>query len=179
MKHYLQELILETPRLWLVACSIPLYEAILRHDNEIAKYLDIDVKPGWTEFGDEPSVYSMERVRINLEEENWWQYLVVHREENLLIGAGGFKGAPNRFGVVEIGYEIMPDYRNQGYATEFAQGLIQYAFSQEAVKIVKAHTLAVANASTHVLKKCGMNFIDELFDTDEGTIWQWRMERLV
>ena len=179
MKHDLQELILETPRLWLVACSIPLYEAILRHDNEIAKYLGIDVKPGWTEFGDEPSVYSMERVRVNLEEENWWQYLVVHREENLLIGAGGFKGAPNRFGVVEIGYEIMAEYRNQGYATEFAQGLIQYAFSQEAVKIVKAHTLAEANASTHVLKKCGMNFIDELFDTDEGTIWQWRMERPV
>jgi RimJ/RimL family protein N-acetyltransferase len=94
-----------------------------------------------------------------------------------LIGAGGFKGLPTRYGVVEIGYEIRPDYRNQGYATEFAQGLIDFAFQNEAVKVVQAHTLAEPNASTRVLKKCGMHFVQEMYDADEGTIWQWRVER--
>ncbi|HPH19643.1 MAG TPA: GNAT family N-acetyltransferase [Haliscomenobacter sp.] len=177
MKDNLTELILETPRMWLVACSIPLYEAILRHDNQIAEYLGIEVKAGWTEFGDEPSVYSMERVRVNPAEEPWWQYLAVHKADNLLIGAGGYKGSPNRFGVVEIGYEIMLDYRNQGYATEFAQHLINFAFSNADIKVVQAHTLAEPNASTHVLKRCGMDFVQEMFDTDDGTIWQWKVHR--
>lgn len=177
MKPNLSEFILETPRLYLIACSIPLYEAILRHDQEVAAYLEVEVSPGWTEFGDEPSVYSMERVRVNPAEETWWQYLAVHQSDNKLIGAGGYKGAPNRFGVVEIGYEIRPEYRNQGYATEFALGLIDYAFVNETVKIVQAHTLAEPNASTHVLKKCGMYFVEEMFDPDDGTIWQWRREK--
>lgn len=179
MKSNLSEFILETPRLYLVACSLPLYEAILRHDQELAAYLEIEVSTGWTEFGDEPSVYSMERVRVNPTEEQWWQYLVVHKADNKLIGAGGYKGAPTRFGVVEIGYEIRPEYRNQGYATEFAKGLIDHAFTDETIKIVQAHTLAEPNASTHVLKKCGMDFVEEMFDPDDGTIWQWRVERKV
>lgn len=177
MKNDLTELILETPRMWLVSCSIPLYETILRHDREIADYLGIEVRPDWTEFGDEPSVYSMERVRTHPNEEIWWQYLAVHKSENLLIGAGGYKGGPNRFGVVEIGYEIAANYRNQGYATEFAQALIQFAFANETVKIVHAHTRAEPNASTHVLKKCGMQFVQELFDPEDGTIWQWKVSR--
>jgi [ribosomal protein S5]-alanine N-acetyltransferase len=177
MKADLKEFVLSTPRLTLIACSIPLYEAILRSDQELAQYLGIEVRMGWTEFGDEPSVYSMERVRVNPQEEHWWQYLAVHRAENVLIGAGGYKGAPNRFGSVEIGYEIRPEYRNQGYATEFARGLIDFAFQSEGVKVVQAHTLAQPNASTHVLKKCGMNFVEEMYDTDDGTIWKWKLER--
>jgi [ribosomal protein S5]-alanine N-acetyltransferase len=177
MKPNLTELILETPRLYLVACSIPLYEAILRHDRELASYLEVEVTAGWTEFGDEPSVYSMERVRVNPAEEAWWQYLAIHKTDDRLIGAGGYKGGPTRFGVVEIGYEIRPEYRNQGYATEFAQGLIDRAFQFEEVKAVQAHTLAEPNASTHVLKKCGMSFVEEMFDAEDGTIWQWKVER--
>jgi RimJ/RimL family protein N-acetyltransferase len=177
MKADLNEFILSTQRLSLIACSIPLYEAILRSDQELANYLEIQVRTGWTEFGDEPSVFSMERVRVNPDEEGWWQYLAVHQQDNTLIGAGGFKGLPTRYGVVEIGYEIRPDYRNQGYATEFAQGLIDFAFQNEAVKVVQAHTLAEPNASTRVLKKCGMHFVQEMYDADEGTIWQWRVER--
>lgn len=178
MKSNLSEFIIETPRLCLVACSLPLYEAILRHDQELAAYLGVEVASGWTEFGDEPSVYSMERVRVNPAEELWWQYLAIHKKDDKLIGAGGYKGAPNRYNVVEIGYEIRPEYRNQGYATEFAQGLIAHAFSDETIKVVQAHTLAEPNASTHVLKKCGMNFVEEMYDPDDGTIWQWKVERV-
>ena len=38
MKPNLTELILETSRLYLVACSILLYEAILRHERDVAGY---------------------------------------------------------------------------------------------------------------------------------------------
>lgn len=90
---------------------------------------------------------------------------------------GGFKGKPNQEGVVEIGYEIIPNYRNQGLATEVAQGLIDYAFSYPQVQLVIAHTLAEKNASTKVLEKVGMFYQETINDPEDGMIWRWSLER--
>jgi [ribosomal protein S5]-alanine N-acetyltransferase len=49
--------------------------------------------------------------------------------------------------------------------------LIDYAFKQEGVKAVTAHTLAQRNASNNVLQKVGMKFVAELDDSGQGKIW--------
>ncbi len=95
----------------------------------------------------------------------------------MLIGSGGYKGKADDAGVVEIGYGIAPAYRNRGLATEAAQGLVDYAFSQPHIKYVDAHTLAEVNPSTKVLEKIGLKNIESLTDPDEGEIWHWRLER--
>jgi [ribosomal protein S5]-alanine N-acetyltransferase len=169
--------VLETPRMYLLCCDIPIYEAILRGNHELARHLDIEVPADWTEFGDEPTIFGMERVRTQPEETSWWMYLPVHKDRNILMGAGGYKGPSDQHGVVEIGYEIASAFRRQGYATEFAKGLIDHAFDHEHITAVKAHTLAELNFSVRVLKNCGMHFVEELFDPDDGSIWQWRINR--
>lgn len=179
MRRFSFEYVLETPRMWLVACNIPIYQAIFDGDDALRDYLSIRVEADWSEFGPDPTLSAYRQVQLDPQSYPWWMYLPVHRADNRLIGACGYKGRPNAKGGVEIGYEIIAPYRNQGYATELATALIEHAFRHPEVAFVQAHTLAEENPSVRVLKKCGMRFVEELLDPDEGDIWQWRVDRLV
>jgi len=95
----------------------------------------------------------------------------------MLIGSGGFKSGPDDFGVVEIGYEIATEHMHQGYATEAARGMIEYAFAHDDVNAVSAHTLAHTNASNRVLQKAGMKFVSEVDDPEDGRTWRWEVGR--
>ncbi len=48
--------------------------------------------------------------------EGWWTQLFFDEPTGHLVGSGGYKGPPVQR-EVEIGYEIAPGYRRQGYAT--------------------------------------------------------------
>jgi RimJ/RimL family protein N-acetyltransferase len=164
---------IETPQLRLVLATGPILEAVLRGNRSLGKLLNAKVPLLWTEYGDPIFRFSLDRVKEKPEEAIWWTYLPILKEENILAGSCGYKGPPDREGVVEIGYEVTREYRGRGLATEMAMGLIQHAFRFPEVKTVKAHTLAEVNASGSVLTKCGMKKVAELFDPDDGDIWQW------
>lgn len=100
---------------------------------------------------------------------------VVHRESGSVIGSAGFKGAPDASGIVEVGYGIVPAYEGQGYATEVTKMLVVWAFARGDVRVVRAHTLPTANASTRVLTKCGFEFEGEVEDPDDGRVWRWQL----
>jgi ribosomal-protein-alanine N-acetyltransferase len=101
---------------------------------------------------------------------------VVHRVDQLVIGAAGFKGPPaveSERRVCEIAYGIVPTYRSQGFATETAAALVNYAVANGQVTLVRAHTLPEPNASTRVLTKCGFQKVGEVIDPDDGLVWRW------
>ena len=100
-------------------------------------------------------------------------FALVLLTEDKVIGASGFKGPPDAEGVVEIGYAVAPGYQGRGYATEAAQALIEYAMSTGLVRAVRAHTLPKSNPSTRVLEKCGFNFLGEVIDPQDGSVWRW------
>ena len=168
---------IETPRLSIVAATEPILDAVLRGDRSLSVILGAKVSYGWTEFGDSIFRFSREMIQANPADVIWWTYLPVLKSEKVLVGSCGYKGPPDKDGMVEIGYEIALSYRNQGLATELAKGLIDFAFQHPEVKAVKAHTLAEVNASGSVLKKCGMQKIAELYDPDDGEVWQWVVSR--
>ena len=109
---------------------------------------------------------------------DWWMHVFIHEADGLIVGLGGYKGAPSG-GMLEIGYEFAPGYRGQGLATEAARGMIEHAFAQPDVDHVIAHTLPEHNASTRVLKRVGMRFDEAVEDPDDGPIWRWRLDRSV
>ena len=76
-----------------------------------------------------------------------------------MIGNGGFKGFPNKNGEVEIGYSIIELYHGRGFATEAADGLIGWAFSNEKVKKVVAQTLVGIRPSIRVLEKNNFSLV--------------------
>jgi len=74
-----------------------------------------------------------------------------------------------------MGYCLDEPAWGQGFATEAARALIQFATNDTRVRILRAHTLPEPNASTRVLEKCG--FVRAGESIDEGrTVWRW--ERL-
>jgi RimJ/RimL family protein N-acetyltransferase len=122
-----------------------------------------DVSPAW-----------LAQLRASTTADPWFHgFAVVHRDDGLVIGSAGFKGAPDDQGVVEIGYGIVPGYQGRGYATEAAAALGAFAFGSGRVRFVRAHTLPTPNASTRVLAKCGFKFVGEVVDPEDGPVWRW------
>jgi ribosomal-protein-alanine N-acetyltransferase len=166
-----------TQRLNLVPANFALLEAALESDAAFGKALGVQIANAYTEFGEGPLRYVLDLLETQQEAATWWSYFPIHVPSGTMIGTCGFKGQPTAEGMVEIGYEIASDYRNQGLATELAQGLVDYAFSFPEVKIVQAHTLAEENASVRVLQKCGFEKVAEITDPDDGELWQWVLRK--
>jgi len=169
--------VIDTNRLRLVSCSREMLEAVIAGDDAIGKLLRVNAATPWTMNEESVFRFSMEKISAHPDEEQWWTYLHILKRENLLTGCCGFKGKPDKNGMVEIGYEVARDYRLQGLATEIARALIEFSFSDEAVKTVIAHTLAEENASNRVLRKCGMTFASVAEDPDEGKVWRWEIAK--
>ena len=100
-------------------------------------------------------------------------FSVILKADGATVGNAGFKGPPNSAGTVEIAYGINPEHQRKGYATEAARALSAYAFQDQRVHIVCAHTLPEPNASTRVLTKCGFHHVGEVMDPEDGRVWRW------
>jgi ribosomal-protein-alanine N-acetyltransferase len=98
-------------------------------------------------------------------------FSMVHQSTGNAIGQCGFKGPPAD-GIVEIAYAVDAEHQSNGYATEAADALTNFAFAEN-VRTVRAHTLPAANASTRVLTKCGFHLLGEVIDPEDGLVWRW------
>jgi RimJ/RimL family protein N-acetyltransferase len=130
-------------------------------------YVSDDVSPVW-----------LEALRTAAATDPWHHgFFVVDRERRCVVGSAGFKGPPDASGVVEIAYGIAPGFQNRGYATEAAKALVDFAFANADVTLVRAHTLPEPNASTRVLLKCGFHHAGGVVDPDDGPVWRWELAR--
>lgn len=169
--------LIQSDRLTLVCGDEPLLLAAVAGDENLARHLGVATPPHWSEFGKQAWTYALEKIRTPGEEKEWWTYFPVLKEENMLVGSGGYKGPPDTTGMVEIGYEIAAAFRRRGLATEMAKALIRNAFTDERVQRVQAHTLAEENASTRVLVRCGLRRIAEIEISRANKIWRWSVGR--
>jgi [ribosomal protein S5]-alanine N-acetyltransferase len=168
---------LETVRLRIIACDKEVLQHAIEGNEKLSEYLNVTVPDTWTEFGVDAFKYSLAKLNSDENEMGWWSYFPVYKENNTLVGSGGFKGKPTINGEVEIGYEIAESFRNRGLATEMAKALIDYAFSKSEVQSIIAHTLGEENASTKVLTCNGFKKVDEIHDPEDGLIWKWQLKK--
>src|ERR687893_2681988 len=167
-----------TDNLRLVAVEPFHVETLSRDKRELAEVLGVAVPDGWPEFPEAFAPRGGGGPRRSERPPTVWRgYFFVHPRRRALVGNGGFTGDPDDSGVVEIGYEIAPEHRNRGFATEAARAMIGYAFAHEEVRAVVAHTLAETNASNAVLRKAGMSLVAEVDDPEVGKVWRWRISR--
>jgi RimJ/RimL family protein N-acetyltransferase len=75
---------------------------------------------------------------------------------NELIGAIGLEGLDHPSRRAELGYWIGVPHWGNGYATEAARALIDFAFRRLDLNRIHAHHFARNPASGRVLTKCGM-----------------------
>lgn len=169
--------IIETERLKLICADEAMLHAVNEGGDAIGKLLNVNVPVPWTENDDKPFRYSLEKISSSPDDRTWWTYFHVLKSENMLTGTCGFKGPRAENGIVDFGYETAEAYRNRGLATELAKALIQFAFKNDRVKMVMAHTLAEENASAKVLRKCGLKITGEDVDEEVGKVWRWEISR--
>ena len=106
-------------------------------------------------------------------------FRMVRHGDNEVVGQCAFKGPPTDDGMVEIAYGVSPEMQGQGYATEAAAVLTEFALTHPDVLLVIAHTLRETNASTRVLTKCGFVHVGEVVDPDDGPVWRWERRRVI
>jgi RimJ/RimL family protein N-acetyltransferase len=138
---------------------------------QLAALLGCDLPDQWPAF---PEAFDPDSPDPATPE--WPAYFFVSRERGLVVGNGGYCGAP-RDGEIEIGYEVAPAFRRQGFATAAVAWLMARAFAAPVIQSVIAHTLAERNASNSVLIKSGMSFVGAYPNSEVGTIWRWRKAR--
>ena len=120
----------------------------------------------------------IEKLRSARGPDPWeFGYTVRLAESKQPIGGASFKGPPGRDGVAEIAYGIDDAFQRRGYATEAAAALVTFAFADPRVRLVCAHTLPGAVASSRVLQKCGFNQVGDVVDPEDGLVWRFEKAR--
>jgi RimJ/RimL family protein N-acetyltransferase len=87
-----------------------------------------------------------------------YQFAIVLKEEERLIGNCGIRMQTPHAQIADIGYEIDQRYWGQGYATEASLALLAFGFNQLHLHRIWAYCIAENTASAHVLEKIGMTY---------------------
>lgn len=93
---------------------------------------------------------------INTRNNGKYAFMALYKKDTkTFIGeAGIIENNPNANRCV-VGYNLLPQYWNQGYATEITKQVIKYAFDVLGVERIEALALQNNIASCKVLEKCG------------------------
>ena len=93
----------------------------------------------------------------NPEQWEWYAIWMIELKDGTHIGEMCFKGLDSD-GVVEIGYGIMEQYQEHGYATEAVKAISNWAFQEPKISFIEAEIDSKNIASKKVLEKCGFVF---------------------
>lgn len=156
---------IQTKFLRMESWTAELAESALHDKSKLGRMLGATVSDG---FPNQPvRDYVLPSKVIELQSDpsrGVWSGIIIQLPDGTVIGSLGFKSPPNIDGMVEIGYDIIPAYQGNGYATEMARALIAWAFEQPSVKRITAECLPDNWASIRVLEKIGMRQVGSSAD---------------
>jgi len=145
-----------TDRLRLVAGTEALAAAELGGRQKLSKLLGALVPETWPPDNLRDILdYFYALYKEHPEWEGWlaWYAIRVDRGRPILCGSVGFRGFPDKRGMVEIGYSVLPEFQGQGLATEMVAGIVRWARQQPQVEEIEAETHTDNEASIRVLEK--------------------------
>ena len=157
-------------RLDLLAMSLELMEALLAGDRERAQPL-----AGYPIPGDWPAgMESTLRFRIAIARQQpkalplLLRAMVLGSDPDVVVGRIGFHGPADDAGTLEIGYEVFPAFRRQGYAREAVLAMFGWALTDPSVLRFRA-TVSPGNAPSRRLV-AGLGFVEvgSQWDEDDG-----------
>jgi [ribosomal protein S5]-alanine N-acetyltransferase len=179
-----QILYIDTQRLELVPCSLEVAQATINKDKPLVeKLLTAYVPDDWyaTEVQDFLPKY-INILKTDPSQLGYGVWLMIRTDDSTLIGDLGFGGKPEAQDTLgqdtlEIGYEVLTPYRNQGYTTEAVEALVNFAFTQLEAKRIVAHTPENNLASIRVVEKLGMRNFETVTvpDLPGVNVFKWEL----
>jgi RimJ/RimL family protein N-acetyltransferase len=164
---------LRTKRLELTPMSADAIDALLRGDAPRLRSLtsaEFAVPARPPPYMAESLPVVRERLRKNPEEHQWWNWLVIRQDNREAVGSVAFAGMPDPAGAVLIGYAMYPAREGSGYATEATQALVEWAFGQPGVRVVRALAPVWNTPAVHVAEKVGMRPVGSYEDDEVGEV---------
>jgi RimJ/RimL family protein N-acetyltransferase len=94
--------------------------------------------------------------------------MVLRADPTLVVGRIGFHGPPDKSGMLEIGYEVLPAFRRQGYATEAVVAMFEWAQGDPAVLRFRACVSPQNLASRRLVAGLGLAEVGTQWDEQDG-----------
>ena len=167
---------IRSARLRLRPMSPPLLAAFLAgRRDESARLVGAGVPGDW------PDEHDARFLRLRLGElgqapelQEWIvRAVVLDHPRPRMIGHAGFHGPPGRngpgkAGALELGYTIFEPFRGNGYATEAARALMDWARARHGVEHFIASVAPGNVPSLAVVRRLGFEQIGEQWDDEDG-----------
>lgn len=159
-----------TNRLILVPITYDMVISLLNRECKEIEKLGFKLNSKWPRKDTIDILEILRKTMKKLNEPTGYEvWMIVRKDNRIIIGDVGFKGEPNEKGEIEIGYGIIYDERKKGFGFEATDPLIKWALSQEKVKTVKADCLVENIGSIRILEKIGMQ---EVHRDEEFIYWE-------
>jgi [ribosomal protein S5]-alanine N-acetyltransferase len=104
-------------------------------------------------------------------------YTAYTATDSVSIGQGGYLALPDEHGITQLGFEIYPAYQGQGFGHLLLDRLVEIGFASLLLRQIHAFTWPIANASNHLLRQHGFQFISSIYDAEGSPYWQWMLTR--
>lgn len=103
---------------------------------------------------------------------------LIEKETNTFIGWSGLRFIDNytfnnHTNFYDVGYRLMPEFWNKGYATESGKAAVKYGFETMKLKSIYGLTHIKNEASHQALLKIGLNFIEDFYYKKDDIQVRW------
>lgn len=148
---------IRTARLELIPATLGMLISDRNDRAMLARLLDADIPDSWPpELLDETTMDEFIRMQAEQSDPHFcsW-YWIRYGQDRVLIGSGGIASVPGETETVMIGYSVLREFQNRGYATEAIQQLVSFIVTLPGVRRILATTYPELKASIRVLEKSG------------------------
>ena len=105
----------------------------------------------------------------------FWVWAIVRKSDQQFVGTCAIVPNDDR---PEIGYRFLRKFFGNGYGQEICNGLIEYGMHQQRLPEIVAYADTRNIASTKILDRSALLFIEETTNDDGGTdrFYRWKAE---
>lgn len=157
-------------RLDLVTMSLELMEALLRGDLESARReVAYRIPSDWPQVMKSVLNFRVPIARTQPETlPLLLRAMVLRADSEVVVGRLGFHGPADDDGMLEIGYEVFPAYRRQGYAREAVIAMLRWAQRDAAVLRFRATVSPDNEPSRNLIAGLGFIEVGSQWDDEDG-----------
>jgi RimJ/RimL family protein N-acetyltransferase len=169
---------IRTERLELIPATRQILESDTGDRTGLARLLNAGIPEAWPPpLMDENVIREFIRMSSDTSGPVFsaWYWVLNHPAagSRVLIGNGGIIGAESGPDTVVLGYSVLDEYQNRGYATEAVRALVPGIFTLPGVRRIIAATYPDLVPSIRVLEKNGFKKTDQApagTGAEEGTV---------